>query len=418
MLIKINIPSPGESINQVQLSALLVKNGSFVEKDMEIAEIDSDKATLPVFAKEAGIINFLASEGDTIDVGAVLCTIDTSANVSEKPSINNGFIEEENIIIDTNKKTENLNEKPSSIVDKNLNISPLARLLMKENSITEDEFINQLKNIRFGKKEVQNILDNKAAKKVEDKSLISEDSENIERKKMSSLRIKLSERLVAAKNQTAMLTTFNEINMNELMILRAKNKDNFKEKHGIPLGYMSFFCKAASIALQQFPVINSQIDGDEIIHFNYTDIGVAVSTQKGLMVPVVKKIEKKSIAEIEKEIFELAKKARNNRISMDELTGGTFTITNGGVFGSLLSTPIINTPQSAILGMHNIVERPIAVNGEVKVAPMMYIALSYDHRVIDGKDSVGFLLKIKELIEHPEHLLFGSSHPINILLDL
>ncbi|MEI7595712.1 MAG: 2-oxoglutarate dehydrogenase complex dihydrolipoyllysine-residue succinyltransferase [Bacteroidota bacterium] len=415
MLIEIKIPSPGESINNVQLSALLVKNGDYVEKDAEIAEIDSDKATLPVFASESGIIKFFASEGDTIQVGSTLCIIDSSASISVDRADDVKVIEPVEII----SKPEEL-IKPDKLTNQNLelNISPLARLLLADKNISELEFIEKLKHIRLSKKEISDVLSKPLSSDIKKNNNLGVEVREVERKKMSTLRLKLSERLVAAKNQTAMLTTFNEINMQALIKLRSENKDAFKEKHGVSLGYMSFFTKAASIALTHYPIINSQIDSGDILSFNYSDISIAVSTPKGLMVPVVKNANSKSIPVIEKTIFELAQKAKNNRISIEELTGGTFTITNGGVFGSLLSTPIINSPQSAILGMHNIVDRPIAVNGKVEIAPMMYIALSYDHRVIDGKDSVAFLIKIKELIEQPENLLIGSSNSTNLLLEI
>jgi 2-oxoglutarate dehydrogenase E2 component (dihydrolipoamide succinyltransferase) len=421
-LIEIKVPSPGESIAEVQLANWLVSDGDFVERDQEIAEIDSDKATLSISATEDGKIKLLAAEGDTIDVGSVVATVDTSVKGEAKKQKPESAPENP-------EKTEEEKEKPAEtegepekdILQTELNISPLAKKLMQEKNIPEAEFVEFLKGLRFGKKDVELFL----SKKDDRKALTGKPAASFwggtrdtERKKMSMLRKKLAERLVSVKNETAMLTTFNEVNMTPIMDIRKKYKEAFKEKYGVSLGFMSFFTKAVTEALQHFPQVNAMIDGDEIVYYEYADIGIAVSSPKGLMVPVVRNAEKMSLAEIEANIKELAGKARNNRITVDEMMGGTFTITNGGVFGSMLSTPIINPPQSAILGMHNIVERPIAVNGKVEIHPIMYVALSYDHRIIDGSESVGFLVKVKEMLENPAKMLFGGSDPVVELLGL
>lgn len=416
-MIEIKVPSPGESITQVQLSKWLVGDGDSVEKDQEIAEIDSDKATLSVSAEEDGQIKFLVREGDTVDVGAVIATIDTGVNGEKK--IQDEVSVKKEPEFKSNKVQENV---ITPVVETQLNISPLAKKLMQQNNISEVDFLTFLKGFRIGKKDVEFFLSQKdkpaAAAATATRTAASSWSgaRETERKKMSTLRLKLAERLVSVKNETAMLTTFNEVNMTPIMDIRKKYKDKFKETHGIGLGFMSFFTKAVTEALQIVPGVNAQIDKDEIIYFNYADIGIAVSSPKGLMVPVLKNAEKMSLAEIELKIKELADKARTNKITIDEMTGGTFTITNGGVFGSMLSTPILNPPQSAILGMHNIVERPIAVNGKVEIHPIMFVALSYDHRIIDGRESVTFLVKVKEMLENPERMLFAGKDPIADLL--
>jgi 2-oxoglutarate dehydrogenase E2 component (dihydrolipoamide succinyltransferase) len=425
-MIEIKVPSPGESITQVQLSKWLVNDGDTVEKDQEIAEIDSDKATLSVSAEEDGQIKFIVSEGDTVDVGVVIATIDTSVKgekkTQETSSKTPGIVsvkEEPKPEIEPDKAREKV---MTPAIETELNISPLAKKLMQQNNVSETEFINFLKGYRVGKKDVEFFLSQKdkiSPAAVTAASNTSRDgTRETERKKMTTLRLKLAERLVAVKNETAMLTTFNEVNMTPIMEIRKKYKDKFKEKHGIGLGFMSFFTKAVTEALQIVPEVNARIDKDEIVYFNYTDIGIAVSSPKGLMVPVLRNTEKMSLAEIEIKIKELADKARTNKITIDEMTGGTFTITNGGVFGSMLSTPILNPPQSAILGMHNIVERPIAVNGKVEIHPIMFVALSYDHRIIDGRESVTFLVKVKEMLEEPSKMLFGGRGPVEGLLGL
>ncbi len=405
--IDIKIPSPGESISEVEIATWFVKNGDYVEKNQEIAELESDKATLTLIAEGSGAITILAHEGETVEVGSVACTIDTSAKLPERNSEVAKKTEQ------NEPKPENVSEKPDNKPKPDVKITPVAKKMLDKKGITEKEFFNKLN--RITSKEVDAVLshnENSGEKPMAEDT----NNRNEERKKISSLRKKLSQRLVQVKNQTAMLTTFNEVNMKTLMELRTKYKTEFQEKFGVKLGFMSFFTKAASIALQYHPNINAMIDGDEIVSFNYTDIGIAVQTPKGLMVPIIRNVNKLTIPKTEMSIAQMAQKARNAKISLDEMSGGTFTITNGGVFGSLLSTPILNPPQSGILGMHNIVERPIAENGQVVIRPMMYIALSYDHRLIDGKDSVGFLIKIKELIENPERMLFNGNDPLNKLV--
>jgi 2-oxoglutarate dehydrogenase E2 component (dihydrolipoamide succinyltransferase) len=415
-MIEIKIPSPGESITEVVLSNWLVEDGQFVEKDQEIAEIESDKATLPLMASESGKIEILIAVGTTTKVGAVACKIDTSAKADEsKPQ---KAKKEESPKPEVKKESQ---QQPKSEPIKssqeyaNVKVSPVAQKLMEENNLSIDDVIKGLK--RIGKHEIEQVLATKSGKEAIS-STKKESTRDIERKKMTPLRKKLSERLVSVKNETAMLTTFNEVDMTEIIKLRNQYQKQFTEKHGIKLGFMSFFTKAVTIALKAYPAVNSQIEGDEILFPDYTDIGIAVQTPKGLMVPVVRNAESMSLAELELRIKELADKGRAGRISLDELSGGTFTITNGGVFGSLLSTPILNPPQSGILGMHNIQDRPVAINGKVEIRPMMYIALSYDHRTIDGKDSVGFLVKVKELLESPYKMLMGEKNPEELLLEL
>lgn len=417
MIVEIKLPSPGESITEVEIASWMVDNGDIVEKDQEIAEIESDKATLPLMAEEGGKIALLNEAGDTVAVGAVVCTIDTSFAGEASTKEN-----KEEVVVDAVKEA-----KPAKAVEKasegiesktydKVKLSPVAKKIMEENNLNVDDVINGLK--RIGKHEVQSILNAPASPGTQIPDNTEEMSRELDRQKMSSLRKKLSKRLVAVKNETAMLTTFNEVDMSAVMELRKKYQKQFIEKHGIKLGFMSFFTKAASLALKLHPNVNAMLDGEELVFHKYSDVGIAVQTPKGLMVPVLRNTESKSLAEIEQDLMALATKARAGRISLDDMTGGTFTITNGGVFGSLLSTPIINPPQSGILGMHNIVERPVAVNGKVEIRPMMYIALSYDHRVIDGKDSVGFLVKIKEFIENPNSMLFGGESQESLLLQL
>lgn len=417
MIVEIQVPSPGESITEVEIGHWLVTDGALVSKNQEIAEVESDKATLTVIASESGKISIKSQEGEKVAVGAVVCTIDTSVTVSvRQPEAVVKAEPKKEAGIETKavtKPEEKIEENP--VTDPKVKITEVAKEMMKENGLSVDDIINGLK--RIGKKEVEAVLQ---LPKVETKNIAPNRtaSRDIEREKMSSLRRKLSERLVAVKNETAMLTTFNEIDMSYVMDLRSKYQQKFSETHGLKLGFMAFFTKAVATAMDFHPMVNAQIDGDEIVMPKFVDVGIAVSTPKGLMVPIVRNTESKSIAQIELEIKELAEKARARKISVEELSGGTFTITNGGVFGSLLSTPIINPPQSAILGMHNIVDRPVAVNGQVVIRPMMYVALSYDHRIIDGKDSVGFLVKIKELIENPERMLTGGYDAGKLLLGL
>ena len=432
MIVEIKVPSPGESITEVEIGSWLVADGALVTKNQEIAEVESDKATLTIIASEAGKIKINAEEGSTIAVGSVVCTIDTS--VAPKQTYDEGqpqkvedqpTKEEKKPVQEKpeSKKTEPKVELPkvgketeTSSELSNVKITSVAREMMKELDLSVEDVINGLK--RIGKKEVEIVAGLPKTGQTPITSSQKTISREIDRERMSSLRRKLSERLVSVKNETAMLTTFNEVDMSFVMDLRAKYQQKFVEKHGLKLGFMSFFTKAVALAMDFHPMVNAQMDGEEIVSPRFVDVGIAVSTPKGLMVPIVRNAESKTIPQIEIEIKELAEKARTKKISVEELTGGTFTITNGGVFGSLLSTPIINPPQSAILGMHNILDRPVAVNGQVVIRPMMYIALSYDHRVIDGKDSVGFLVKVKELLENPERMLTGGQDAGKLLLGM
>jgi len=425
MIIEIKVPSPGESITEVQLASWLVEDGEQVDKDQEIAEIDSDKATLTISADEGGKISLKAAEGDTLEIGVVAATIDTEAEGKKKEKAG---ISEEKTIEKLVEKEEKKADKPSpdtardeKLEDSQVHLSPLAKKLLSESGSTEKEFEDFLRTFRAGKKDVQFFLSEK------DKTTPAQNivpasawggNRDEDRQKLSTLRMRLSERLVSVKNETAMLTTFNEVNMSPVMDIRKKYKDIFKEKFGVGLGFMSFFTKAVTIGLQHFPKVNAQINGNEMVMHNYADVGIAVSAPKGLMVPVLRNAEQMSLAEIEQKIKELAIKARDGKLSLDDMKGGTFTITNGGVFGSMLSTPIINPPQSAILGMHNIVERPVAVNGKVEIHPIMYVALSYDHRIIDGSEAVGFLVKVKEVLEDPSKMLLGGTDPAKALLQI
>ncbi|MBW6534796.1 MAG: 2-oxoglutarate dehydrogenase complex dihydrolipoyllysine-residue succinyltransferase [Mariniphaga sp.] len=431
-MVEVKVPSPGESITEVEIGTWLVEDGAVIQKDQEIAEVESDKATLTIVAAEAGKIAIKSAEGETVEVGAIVCTIDTNIKPEEKteeekPQKKDSSleyekedkkqkkVEPEDKQPEVPEKKEEKSEKVSKEYDL-VKVTPVAKELMKEHDISVDDVIKGLK--RLGKKEVEAALSAKGDSSGSALMQSKEASREVDRNRMTSLRRKLSERLVAVKNETAMLTTFNEIDMGNVMELRKKYQQQFVEKHGFKLGFMSFFTKAVALAMDFHPMVNAQLDDDEIVSSQFVDVGIAVSTPKGLMVPIVRNAESKSIPQIELEIKELAEKARNKKISVDELKGGTFTITNGGVFGSLLSTPIINPPQSAILGMHNIVERPAAINGQVVIRPMMYIALSYDHRIIDGKDSVGFLVKVKEFIENPERLLTGGREAEKLLLEI
>ena len=413
MVKEMKIPSPGESITEVEIAAWLVQDGDYVEMDQAIAEIDSDKATLELTAEYSGAIKLMAEEGDAVEVGSVVCSIDTSVKGEPKaPSAN----EEP-----TKKEVATPVEEPAQAKEtapkvEAANATPLAKEVMKKNGIDSNKVKGSGANGRINKGDVDAYIAGGI-----DASQIMQGwggTRDAESKKMSSLRRKVAQRLVSVKQETAMLTTFNEVDMKPVMDLRAKYKEAFREKHGVNLGFMSFFTKACTEALRLYPAVNGMIDGTDIITHDYADIGIAVSSPKGLMVPVVRNAEQMSLAEIEADIKRLAIKARDGKLTIDEMTGGTFTITNGGVFGSMLSTPIINPPQSAILGMHNIVERPMAVNGQVEIRPIMYVALSYDHRIIDGKESVSFLVKVKEMIENPLKLMFGAKAPEEVLLGL
>ena len=390
MILEMKVPSPGESITEVEIADWLVQNGDYVEKDQAIAEVDSDKATLELPAEASGMITLQAEIGDAVAVGAVVCLIDTEA---ERP--------EGNAAPSTVEKTE---VSPSPIVEVDnyaaKSPSPAAKKILEEKGIDVVSVQGTGRNGRITKEDAIHAVPSMGT---------PTGNRPVTRKKMSLLRRKVAERLVVAKNETAMLTTFNEADMSAIFDLRNQYKESFQEKHGVSLGFMSFFTKAVVRSLQQFPDVNSMIDGNEQILFDYCDISVAVSGLKGLMVPVVRNAESMSFSDIENEIKRLAVRARDGKITVDEMTGGTFTISNGGVFGSMLSTPIINPPQSGILGMHNILQRPVAVGGKVEIRPMMYIALSYDHRIVDGKESVGFLVAVKEALEDPISLLMDGD---------
>jgi 2-oxoglutarate dehydrogenase E2 component (dihydrolipoamide succinyltransferase) len=415
MIIDIKAPTPGESITEVQIANWLVKNGDYVAKDTEIAEIDSDKATLTVNAEVAGSVTILVEEGETVSIGTVIAQIDSETKAPE------GIIAAAPEITLEVLKTmppESKTVTPQDSVETDVKITPLARKIMEEKHLTSREVLEQLGHARITKQDVLNASSGQVVASSAHQPREIENSREIERRKMSTLRIKLAQRLVSVKNETAMLTTFNEVNMSQIMNLKKQYNEKFKEQYGVGIGFMSFFTKAITIALAKFPQVNAMIDGDELIFHKYTDVGIAVSAPKGLVVPVIRNAESLTLAQIELRIKELAGKARENKITLEEMTGGTFTITNGGVFGSMMSTPILNPPQSAILGMHNIIERPIAVNGQVVVAPMMYVALSYDHRVIDGRESVSFLVMVKELLENPAKMLFEGNEPVKVLLGI
>jgi 2-oxoglutarate dehydrogenase E2 component (dihydrolipoamide succinyltransferase) len=420
MIVEIKVPSPGESISEVEIASWLVEDGDYVEKDQEIAEVESDKATLPLIAEQSGTIRILADTGKAIQVGTVVCSINTDGIVLSDSKVPSGEKAPSGGITPPDGKVPSSGKAPEaegSVLPEStpdVRISPVASKMMEENGLSVEDIIRGLK--RITKKEVRMVLDAVAAPPGE--QIQAAASREEKRERMSTLRRKLAERLVTVKNETAMLTTFNECDMSEVMELRKKYQNAFIEKHGVKLGFMSFFVKAVTGALRVFPNVNSRIDGEDMVTPEYCDIGIAVQTDKGLMVPVIRNTESLSLAGIEAAILELAGKARAARISLEDMTGGSFTITNGGVFGSMLSTPILNPPQSAILGMHNIQERPVAVNGKVQIRPMMYIALSYDHRLIDGRDSVSFLVKVKKLIENPVQLMFGGTDPEKRLLDL
>lgn len=401
MVLEMKVPSPGESITEVEIATWLVKDGDYVEKDQAIAEVDSDKATLELPAEESGIITLKAEEGDTVAVGQVVCLIDTSA-----PRPDGGSApaaepkKEEAPKVEEPKKEET---KPAAATTYATGTpSPAAKKILDEKGIEPSQVSGTGKDGRITKADAQNAS-------VAAMGTPTGGNRGSQRSKLSMLRRKVAERLVAAKNETAMLTTFNEATMKPINELRAQYKEEFKAKHGVSLGYMSFFTKAVVRALQLYPDVNSMIDGDYKVSYDFCDISVAVSGPKGLMVPVMRNAETLTFRGIEAEIKRLATRARDGQITVDEMTGGTFTISNGGVFGSMLSTPIINPPQSGILGMHNIIERPIAVNGKVEIHPMMYIALSYDHRIIDGRESVGFLVAVKEGLEDPVNLLMDGD---------
>ena len=392
------IPSPGESITEVEIASWLVSEGEFVKKDQIIAENDSDKATLELPAEESGVISLAAEEGDVVKVGQVVCKID----VSVKETIqSDGSAPKSNSAEVAQSSVKNVSETVQKETSKDPVVSPAARKIAIERNIDINSIAPTGKGGRITK---QDILLGKPAM-----GSVNQKDRPQSRQKLSMLRRKVAERLVSVKNETAMLTTFNEVDMSSIFDLRKKYKEKFKNKHGVNLGFMSFFTLASVRALKEFPAVNSMIDNQEMISYDYCDISIAVSGPKGLMVPVIRNAEKMSFKDVEMEVKKLAEKARDGKISVDEMTGGTFTISNGGVFGSMLSTPIINPPQSAILGMHNIVERPMAINGKVEIRPVMYLALSYDHRIIDGRESVGFLVHIKEALENPIEILMNNK---------
>lgn len=410
-MIEIKVPTVGESISEVTLLKWNKKDGDYVERDEVIAELESEKATFEVNAEQAGILKTAALEGDSLKIGDLLASIDEKA---AKPVGTTAVAEE--------KKTENKKESPKKVVSEapvtsvpnDIKASPVASAIIADKKVDPKNVTPSGPMGKILKDDVLAALSSPGKKTFDGAALFSR---NVRVEKMSNLRKTISRRLVEAKNSTAMLTTFNEVDMSRIMEIRNKYKDKFKEIHGVGLGFMSFFAKACAVALAEWPSVNAYIDGDQLVYHDYADISIAVSTPRGLTVPVMRNVESMSMADVERKVVELAGKARDSKLTTEELTGGTFTITNGGVFGSLMSTPIINIPQSAILGMHKIQERPMAVNGQVVIRPMMYIALSYDHRIVDGRESVSFLVRVKELLENPEQLLIGKD-PVKTLLEL
>jgi len=438
-MVEVLIPSPGESVTRVTLATWLVADGDFVEKDQDLAEIDSDKATLSIAAPESGTIHILIPEGSEAGVDEVIARIKPGEGEKPKTPKARPSSGESTTDHDTSRETgkkeqeesnEQHSEAPESAAsvsdqqapegnaagessDNQLPLTPVARVFMKAKGLSEQEIVQLLQGERIRKKDLEWLLDD--ARGSGDVAQTEQADRTKRREPLSPLRLKLSQRLVSVKNETAMLTTFNEVDMTEVLSMRKGYGSRFEKAHGVKLGLMSFFTRAATIALTEFPAVNAFIERDEILFHDYTDISIAVSGPKGLVVPVIRNTQHLSMAEIEKEVRRLAEKASANRLTLDEMTGGTFTITNGGVFGSMLSTPILNPPQSAILGMHNIVERPVAVNGQVEIRPIMYVALSYDHRIIDGRESVSFLKRIKELLEQPAKMAY-SADPYDKLL--
>jgi len=396
MILEMKVPSPGESITEVKIAEWLIQEGDYVEKDQAIAEVDSDKATLELPAEASGTVTFKAEVGDAVEVGAIVCLIDTSASKPEsadttKVSLTNSEIVEPLKV-----------EEPTKTTYATGSASPAAKKILSEKGIEATSISGTGKDGRITKEDAVKAVPAMGQQ-------INIEGRGVSRSKLSMLRRKVAERLVTAKNETAMLTTFNEVDMSPIFALRKQYKEIFKEKHGVGLGFMSFFTLAVVRALKLFPAVNSMIDGKEMISYDFCDISIAVSGPKGLMVPVIRNAEDLSFRGVESEVKRLATLARDGQITVDEMTGGTFTITNGGVFGSMLSTPIINPPQSAIFGMHNIVERPVAIEGKVEIRPIMYVALSYDHRIIDGKESVGFLVAVKEALENPQEFLMDND---------
>ena len=407
-MISIKVPTVGESITEVTLLKWTKAEGAWVDRDEVIAELESEKATFEVNAEQAGVLFHKANEGDSILVGAILADIDETA---AKPAASAAA--EENVNVNTTAAAP-VSQAPVTAVPNNVKATPVAAAIIADKNIDTTQIKASGYAGKITKVDVLDALNNPGKIQFAGQELFSR---NVRPEKMSNLRKTISRRLVEAKNTTAMLTTFNEVDMTAIMQIRKEFKDKFKEAHGVNLGFMSFFAKACAIALSEWPTVNAFIDGDQLLYHDYADISIAVSTPRGLTVPVIRNVESLSMAEIEKSVVVLAGKARDSKLTTEDLTGGTFTITNGGVFGSLMSTPIINIPQSAILGMHKIQDRPMAVNGEVKILPMMYLALSYDHRIIDGRESVGFLVRVKALLENPSLLLIGKD-PVASLLEL
>lgn len=413
MALEMKVPSPGESISEVEIAEWLVQDGDYVEKDQTVAEVDSDKATLELPAEASGVITLKAEEGDVVEVGEVVCLIDTDAEKPEskdqtKDKKEDKSSEDKKEDDTSNENTDKSEKKEESSSEEKKTYasgtpSPAAKKILDEKGVSASEVKGTGRDGRITKDDAVN------AEQKPSMGTPGTGNRGESRKKLSMLRRKVAERLVSAKNETAMLTTFNEVDMQPIFDLRKQYKEDFKEKHGVSLGFMSFFTLAVVRALDEYPSVNSMIDGKEMITYDYKDISIAVSGPKGLMVPVMRNTENLSFRGVEQEVKRLATRARDGKITVDEMTGGTFTISNGGVFGSMLSTPIINPPQSGILGMHNIVERPVAIDGEVKIRPIMYVALSYDHRIIDGKESVGFLVEVKKALENPEELLMNNN---------
>jgi 2-oxoglutarate dehydrogenase E2 component (dihydrolipoamide succinyltransferase) len=425
-MIEIKVPTVGESISEVTLLKWNKKDGDYVERDEVIAELESEKATFEVNAEQAGVLKTGAQEGDTLKIGDLLASIDETA---AKPASANSANTSSSAKSDTNNangankpapepaapaSAAPASAAPVTSVPNDIKATPVASAIIADKKVDPKSVTPSGYQGKILKDDVLAALANPGKKAFAGSELFSR---NVRAEKMSNLRKTISRRLVESKNTTAMLTTFNEVDMTAIMAIRTKYKDKFKEIHGVGLGFMSFFAKACSVALAEWPTVNAYIDGDQLLYHDYADISIAVSTPRGLTVPVIRNVESMGMADIEKKVIELAGKARDSKLTAEELTGGTFTITNGGVFGSLMSTPIINIPQSAILGMHKIQERPMAINGQVVIKPMMYLALSYDHRIIDGRESVSFLVRVKELLENPEQLLIGKD-PVKTLLEL
>jgi 2-oxoglutarate dehydrogenase E2 component (dihydrolipoamide succinyltransferase) len=418
MAIEVKVPTVGESINEVTLVKWHKKEGDWVNRDEVIAELESEKATFEINAEQAGLLKIIAKEGDTLNIGDTVCTIDTEATKpaaapeEKKPEKAKEEPKKEEPGKEATSQAAPVRQPAQPSTQTDVKTTPVAAAIIADKNVDVKVVTPTGSNGKIVKQDVMDALNNPGRKPG---TVLFERKDRVE--KMSNLRKTISRRLVEAKNTTAMLTTFNEVDMSAIMEIRAKHKDKFKEAHGVNLGFMSFFTKACSFALLEWPAVNAYIDGESILYHDYCDISIAVSAPKGLVVPVIRNAESMSMASIEAKVVELATKAKENKLTIEEMTGGTFTITNGGIFGSMMSTPIINIPQSAILGMHKIQERPMAVNGQVVIKPMMYLALSYDHRIVDGRESVGFLVRVKELLENPELLLFGKD-PVKSLLEL